>query len=538
VVTNTYSTDPLSRLRYINESIWKEDAEGSLFSYIKLMWPIVEPARQFIAGWHIEAMCEHLEAVTNGQITRLLINVPPGTSKSLTTNVFWPSWEWGPQDMPSTRYVSFAYSDTLTVRDNGRFAMIVESPLYQRLWGDRFDKDPRQWGKEKLQNDKTGFKFATSVGGVGTGERGDRVIIDDPHNVTEGESEKIRLSTGVWFQESIPTRMNEPTKSAIVIIMQRVHEDDVSGIAIAKQLGYEHLMLPMRYDYKRHCTTVIGFEDPRRYDDEGDELTEEVCDGSLLDPIRFPLKTLNTLERTLREYATAAQHQQLPSPRGGGLIKNAWWKLYPEEGEGFDERGKPLKQIDFPMMEFILASLDTAYTTKEENDWSALTIWGVWRDNSNISRLMLMHAWQVKLGFRNLVDKVIDTCRKRNVDSLLIEAKANGLPVAQEMARLCNIGEFSVLPVNPKHDKVARVYACQSFFEDGVIFAPDRDWSRMVIDECAKFPKGAHDDLVDTVTQAIVYMRRAGILMHPAESAEANAAENLYESAPEELYDV
>lgn len=532
-------SDPVSRLRFINESIRKGDSEDSLFEFMRLAWPIVEPSTPFVEGWHIEAICDHLQAVTEGEITRLLINVPPGFTKSLTTNVFWPAWEWGPRNMPATRYVSFAYSESLTIRDNGKFARIIESPLYQRLWGDRVIRDPKQWGKELLQNMKLGSKLATSVGGTGTGLRGDRIIIDDPHNVIEGESEKIRLSTATWFLESVQNRTNNPISSAIVIIMQRVHDDDVSGIAIAKRLGYEHLMLPMRYEPKRHCVTSIGFEDPRRYDAEtGAELPEEVSRGLLLDPIRFPVPVVDRLESALGEYATAGQHQQSPSPRGGGLIKAKWWQLYPEEGEEFDEKGRPLKKLEFPQMEFILASLDTAYTEAKENDWSAMTTWGVWRDSAGISRLILRDAWQVKLGFRPLIDKVIATCREQHVDSLLIEAKANGISVTQEIGRLCNIGEWTVLPINPKGDKVARVYASQSFFEGGVIYAPDRAWAQMVINECAKFPKGAHDDLVDTVTQAIVYMRRAGILMHPVESAEAHAAENQYQSEPDQLYDV
>lgn len=252
----------------------KADAEDSLLDFIRLMWPILEPGREFVEGWAVRAICEHLEAVTNGQIRRLLINVPPGCTKSLTTSAFFPAWEWGPRNLPATRYVCASYAQDLTVRDNRRCRALVSSPLYQSLWGDRFSLTDDQNAKVRFDTDKTGFKIATSVGGVGTGERGDRFIVDDPHNVKDAESDLKRNGALQWFSEVVPTRVNEES-SAIIVIMQRVHEDDVSGQIIANDLGYEHLMLPMEFEPKRKCFTSIGFEDPR---------TEE---GELLWPERF-----------------------------------------------------------------------------------------------------------------------------------------------------------------------------------------------------------------------------------------------------------
>src|SRR5262249_34997198 len=157
-------------------------------------------------------------------ITRLLINIPPGAMKSLTTNVFWPAWEWGPRDLAHMRYIGASYSHDLTIRDNLRCRRLIESYVYQRLWGGRFRLNDDQNAKVRFANDRTGFKLATSVGGLGTGERGDRFIIDDPHNLVDGESEAKRDSTLAWFSEVVPTRLNDPESSAIVIIMQRVHE--------------------------------------------------------------------------------------------------------------------------------------------------------------------------------------------------------------------------------------------------------------------------------------------------------------------------
>ncbi len=218
--------------------------ENSLIDFSEYVWPVVEPAIPFVKGWAIEAIAEHLEAVTFGQIRRLLINVPPGFTKSLLTDVFWPAWEWGPRNMPTLRYMCAAYSNHLTERDNMRCRNIVISDRYKRLWGNRFKISNEQFTKIKFANDRTGWKLATSVGGIGTGERADRVIIDDPNNPMEMESEAFRNTTNMWFTEVIPDRLNNPRESAIVIIQQRTHEDDVSGIALSREMGYTHLMSP------------------------------------------------------------------------------------------------------------------------------------------------------------------------------------------------------------------------------------------------------------------------------------------------------
>lgn len=233
-----------------------------------------------IWGWVFEAICEHLEAITKGQLTRLLINVPPGTMKSLLTNVLWPAWEWGPRNMPYLRYVSAAYAHSLTVRDNRRCRLLIQSDVYQKLWGHRFSLVGDQNAKEKYENDARGFRIATSVSGTATGERGDRFIVDDPHNVKEAESDVKREDAVFWFTEVVPTRVNDLEKSACVIIMQRVHEGDVSGHILAhnKSLGYEVLTVPMEFESARKCVTGIGWSDPR------------TVEGELMAPERFSAK--------------------------------------------------------------------------------------------------------------------------------------------------------------------------------------------------------------------------------------------------------
>jgi hypothetical protein len=238
-----------------------------------------------VEGRALEAIIEHLEAVTRGEIRLLLINVPPGFMKSLLVNVFWPAWEWSAGELPGLRYVTFSYAAHLTERDNGKFRDLLRSRIFRELWGHLVSLT--EDGKIRVANNHTGWKFASSVKGVGTGERGDRVILDDPHNVKEGESEAVRTETVRWVREGMSNRLNDMQEGVIVVIMQRVHEEDVSGALIADDLGYVHLMIPMEYDPVRHCGTVIGWSDWRSKD------------GELAWPERFTRDTVDKLKRTL-----------------------------------------------------------------------------------------------------------------------------------------------------------------------------------------------------------------------------------------------
>lgn len=520
--------------------------EGNLIEFAEYVWPVVEPAIPFIRGWAIEAIAEHLEAVTYGQIKRLLINVPPGFTKSLFTDVFWPAWEWGPQNKPWYRYLCASYSSHLTERDNMRCRNIVISDRYKRMWGHRFKISNEQFTKVKFANDQTGWKLATSVGGIGTGERADRVIIDDPNNPLEMESEAIRDHANMWFTEVIPDRLNNPKESVIVVIQQRTHEDDISGTALTKDMGYTHLMIPMYHDTSRHCSTILGWdgdgnkikwEDPRKEEDE------------LAWPERFTLEIVQGLQRDKGPYAFSGQYMQSPEPRGGSIIKRHFWQIWEED--------------KYPAFEYILGSLDTAYTAKEENDASALTIWGVFRDRGLVDvgtealwmprdtaqigrvidgnpKIMLIYAWQGRLEFSELFQRVVDTCTMSKkpkehaqfpVDKLLIEAKANGQSIGHELHRLFRgTGTLGIDLIDPGRygDKVARVQSIQHLFADEMIYAPDRKFADMVIDQCAVFPKGSRDDLVDSTSQALRFLRDSGFALKRDEFAVVEREELLY----------
>lgn len=519
------AVDPVAAKKLLE----REACERSLYYFVQNAWEWFDP-QPFCGGWHLEALCDHLEAVTRGEIKRLLVNVPPGTSKSSIVSVCWPAWTWAQREIdhlsgPQVQYMFSTYAQTLTERDSTKTRNLISSPWYQEHWGGRYRLVGDQNTKRKFANDKMGYRLATSVGGTATGDGGKVLVIDDPHNAAEANSEAKREEVIRWWTETMPTRLRDQENGAKVVIMQRLHQEDLSGYIIENDPHGEwvHLCLPMRYDSDpaRHCRTVIGFEDPR------------TVEGELLCPQRYNEEALSSIEAELGIYGTAGQMQQCPVPKGGGIIKRDHWQLYPPEDWTEDE---PLR---FPPFEYIMASVDTAYSEKTTSDFSACTVWGVWRDRGNLPRILLIEAWKVRLDFNPLLEKIIDTAKRRRIDMLLIEAKASGLSVAQEIRRLCATEEFTVKTDNPGSlDKVARVYSIQPLFEKGVIYAPDRKYADMVISEFESFPKGKHDDLVDSATQALHWMRRAGIAMLGDEGARENTRANMYVSPTQQIYDV
>jgi len=528
-----YDTEELLESYTADELLFlldKAECEESFVEFIKQAWHVVEPGQDYIHNWHIDMLAEHLTAITDGLMidderyyNRLLINVPPGAMKSLLVGVFWPAWEWGPRNMPHLRYVCASHGQDLAIRDSTKMRRLIQSEWYQARWGDRVVLTGDQNAKTKFENTATGFRQAISAGGI-TGARGDRVIIDDPHTVESAASDAMRASTIEWFLQAVPTRLNNPDRSAIIVIMQRLHEEDVSGVALEKNLGYDHIMLPMEYDPSRAAPTLLGAEDPR-----------EVA-GELLFPERFPQHVVERDKAAMGPYAVSGQFQQIPTPADGGIIKRDWWQLWEHD--------------TFPAFDYIVASLDTAYTEKTENDPSALTLWGVYTEDPVSAdvmkrplhhrdmfqkergykaphpKVMLVYAWTERLELHALVTKVAETMKRFKADAILIEDKAAGHSVAQELRRLYNHLGFMVITDNPKGiDKPSRLYSVQHIFAEGIVYAPDKSWADQVITQTSVFPKGKHDDLVDTVSMALRYLRKTGMIARPEE------VQNDYESS-------
>ena len=544
-VTETQALETLKNLRAemaLRAERKKQAREGGLIEFVRYFWSVIEPETKLVEGWLLEAICQHLEGITFGKITRLLINVPPGSMKSLMVNVFWPAFEWGPMGMASMRYVSFSYSSGLTERDNTKFKRLIVSDRYKELWGDKFTLEKE--GEIKITNNKTGSKFASSVKGIGTGERGDRVVIDDPHDVHKSESDVVRTDTVRWFRETITDRLNNLDESAIVIIMQRVHQSDISGFILEQGWPYCHLMVPMEFETGREPYNPLGWKDPR---------TE---DGDLAWPERFSPQAVANIEREKGSFAYAGQYQQRPSPRGGGIIQRNWWRPYTEVECG--KFGVPWPK--FPIMSYTVLSLDTAQTEKKQNDPTAGVVLGVTRDVWENRRLILMWAWAERLELYELIKKIEETAKKFKIDRVLIEDKASGYPVAQELRRRGRVisdvlshnpktadrADFGVTLITPEGDHVARAYAVQNLFECGLIYAPAeatgmgdflfKDWADRVINELADMPKGTHEDLADAMTQALVHMRKLGLATLPDEDELEDIIENQYRREPSPLY--
>lgn len=529
-------------------------AEKSLHIFAKQGWRYLDPA-PFVDGWHLEVIAEHLEAVSRGQIRNLIINQPPRTMKSIMCSVAWSAWTWAqkpdlnyPLLGPGVQFLTASYAQSLSLRDSVKCRRLIESPWYQDNWGSRFALTGDQNTKIRFENDKGGYRLATSVGGALTGEGGSIILVDDAHNTIEAESDAIRQSTLGWWDEALSTRLNDPKTGAYVIVMQRLHEEDLTGHILSKDQGsFTHLMLPMRYDSQRTCVTVLGFEDPRE------------DDGELLWPERFGEPEVEALERALGPYATASQLQQSPSPRGGGIIKRDFWQLWegPRDAMGREQ---------FPMLEYVAGYLDTAFTEKQENDYCAMSVWGLWLANG-IPKLILLNAWKKHLtlhgpmfdeaeypGWASMSKMERDTIMRKhwgvcewanhtakrfNCDTLLIENKANGIDVANEFRRLYREATFGIQLDDPgRRDKVARAHAIVPMFADKMIYAPDRDWAETCIADCANFPKIAHDDLVDTVTGALLFFRRTNLASLRSERLQEEESLKKYRPKSKPLYPV
>lgn len=466
------SLSPYDLAKLDKELILAEAYSWNLIDFTQAAWHILEPAEVFVRGKCLEAICEHLEAVTSGLINKIIINVPPGCMKSLLCNVFWPAWEWGPKKLMHNRFLCASYKRELSSRDSRKMKILVMSDWYQRRFGQVvIAKDKR--AKMSFENTKGGFREACAIDSL-TGARAHRVILDDPLNVKQAASDAELLSAEGTFLEAVPSRIVSEHNSAIIIIMQRLHERDTTGIALKKELGYEHLMLPMEYESDRKCRTKIGFQDWREKENE------------LLFPERFSQNYVDGLKKSLGEYAYAAQAQQRPAPRGGGLIKDAWWGWYDLEWD--DDFQTITNRFDY-----IIQAWDTAFKVGEENDFSVGITFGVTKNG-----VYLIDRYRDKVAYPDLVRDVKKGAEKYRLKLLLIEDKASGQSLVQSLKA------ETLLPIKAvkiSTDKVSRLNAVSSYIETGKVFLPrNSNWVNNFMCEIGSFPAAAHDDQVDALT--------------------------------------
>lgn len=489
----------------------KTACELSLAVFFRCAWPHMDTA-DYNHNWHIDVIAEKAEQLVTGETRRLIVNQPPRTGKSNLLSVSLPAWIWcqpdkGPMSGPQVKFLFGSYGQSLSYNHSVLCRNLIMSNWYQKHWGHRFKLSDDRNAVGHFENDKGGARISTSVGAALTGLGGDFIGIDDPHNTQDVVSEADREMAWNWYSQSVSTRLNDPKTGVMLLVMQRQHEDDLTGKMLSEEGDmWDHVVFRMRYEASP----------PLPYD----QRTEE---GELLWEARIPEIECAKLERTLGTYGTAGQLQQRPQPKGGGIIKEEHWGIYPPAG--MEEDFKRDGVVCWPPFEFLVASLDGAYTEKEENDPSALTIWGLWHDHTGSPKIIAVHAWEDFLSINKLVMRVGNNCRKFKVDFLLIEAKASGISVGQEIRRLFQDASWSTILCPVKGDKVARAISVQGIFEDKTILAPDRVWAQLLIDRCASFPKGKRKDLVDSTTQALRWMRDNGFIKRRGELlAEYNAS--------------
>jgi len=458
-------------MKNLNEHDWiavdRALAPRSLAAFVKMVWRELEPANPYVHGWHIDAVCSHLEAITRGDITRLLITIPPGTMKSLMVNVFWPLWEWGPMCMPAMRYIAASHAQDLSIRDNLKMRRVLESAWYQDRWPLAFSSDQNQ--KTKFENAETGFRHACAIASM-TGNRGDRVILDDPHTVEAALSEAARETALRVFTETIPTRLNSPENSAIVVVMQRLHEEDIAGYIIENKLGYEHLMLPMEYEPERRCVTSIGFRDPR------------VTEGELLFPERFPRDVVDRDKHAMGELAAAGQFQQRPAPRTGGFFD---WEAFTIVNA-------------VPKMKCVIRYWDKA-GTQDGGCYTAGVKIGRGMDDKYYVLDVVRGQWSAPERERRMLAAAEEDGKKVYI---WIEQEPGSGGKESAQSTIANMAGFRVKAEAPTGDKQTRAEPYSIQVEGGNVMLLEGRWNKAYIDEHKTFPRGKYKDQIDAAAGA------------------------------------
>lgn len=478
----------------------RELARRSLYHFVKEFWGEVE-AVPFVEGWHMEAICRHLMAVTFAVLRWLLINVPPRHAKSLIVSVFWPAWEFAIGLRNDWLFTSGGYD--LALRDSVKCRRILESEKFKR-WFPEVQLAPDQNTKGVFDLVGGGKRDCVSAGSRQvTGKGGHRIVTDDLHDANATGND---IATKVdWFTGTLSTRENDPMSTAHVVIMQRIHEKDVSGWILENGGGrWCYLRLPLHYDPATHCKTSIGWEDPRAEP------------GELLWPERYDESFCKALAKTLGPLRAAGQLEQSPYPADGTEFKSDWLSNR--------YTALPVSQVE----RFIL-SLDASFKGLETSDWCVLGL--IAKQGPNY-----YHCGQVraKMDYPTLKRRVTEyhaSLRSMGIplSTVLIEDKANGTALIAELARSVS----GVVPYNPKDSKIVRYRAISGILAAGQFYLPAigaefvfPDGKRVEIpsefvpgfeSELLAIPNGAHDDQADMLAQAILYLE-GSCLPEPAGS--------------------
>lgn len=489
------------------------DSEESLYAFVRLAWHVLHPNTPFIGGWAIETMCRHLEAVSRGDITKLLINVPPGCTKSMLTNVFLPAWEWGPRGMPHLQYLSASYEKGLTTRDLVYCRDLIKSEWYQDKWPIKFKADDD--GKSSYSNTKRGWRFATSVGAGTTGRRGQRFIIDDPHSVGLAESDTERATTRFWFTETTPTRFTDPKQAVYIVIMQRLHESDISGLIIDQMKGWTHLVLPMEYDAedgKYRCMTAVPNPnaEPRRVrrvradgdpipyyvdDHEGELLWPQdprTEDGELLWPERFDEDSVEDLKSHFAaeggSYAVSCQLQQRPVPRGGGMFQRKDFTV-------IDRAPDDLVSV--------CRGWDLAASTTKQSAYTC----GFKLGRRPAGGYVILDVERFRGGPGEVMRRILATAERDGIECPISLPQDPGQAGKSQKAYMASELDGYAVHFSPetgsKEDR-ARPLSAQA--EAGNLDMVRGAWNDALLAEACMFPAGKYKDQIDAASRAYSYL--------------------------------
>lgn len=506
------ANDIATEREWVAEHLSRLKAEESFYEFVKQGWEVVEgKKRPYKDNWHMKALCDHLQAIYQGEIKCLLINMPPRCSKSLVMCVFFPAWVF--LKAPHTRIYCSSHSSRLSKRDSIRCRSLIASKWYQDRWGDRYDINPKIDNQEKFETNFGGFRECTSIKSGTTGNEGDILLLDDPNNAKDAESDTKRTSINEAYASGWSNRLTSYDTGRSVVSQQRTHQLDVSGYILEHDPLFVHLMLPMEFEAERKCKTIpIGgkiWEDPR------------TIPGELLWPNHIGQEALRRLKNGLAsEYRIAGQLQQRPAPAEGGLLKKSWWKFW--------------KHPSAPKYTQVIQSWDTALNANELDAYSACTTWGLFNDENNIPNLILINMWRGRVEYpdlRKLAKQFYKDYRNGGSveikpdgnhvpDIVMVEEKASGFSLIQDFRR-AGILATKFNPT-PHGDKIARVKLSSFIIETGRVWLPAKgpdyitlkDYANNFRELCSVFPNSEARDVVDSMTQVLIRLIYTGQLTH------------------------
>ena len=460
--------DLLKKLELLNKKKTQEKAEQNFLDFVKSMWPA------FIEGEHHKIMADAFERVANGELKRLIVNMPPRHTKSEFASYLFPAWFLG--KYPEKKIIQTAHTAELAVGFGRKVRNLIGNDDYQKVFkGIELSSDSKAAGR--WNTNKGGDYFAIGVGGAVTGKGADVLVIDDPHS--EQEAAVGQYNTDVYdkvyeWYTSGPRQRLQPG-GAIIIVMTRWSKRDLTGQIIKNSIQKEGA----------GEWEVI-------------ELPAILPSGNALWPGFWKQEELESLKAELPVSKWNAQYQQNPTSEEGALIKREWWQEW--------------TQTQLPQCEAIIQSWDTAFLKTQRADYSACTTWGIFNwpdeDGKTIPNLILLDSFKEKLEFPELKRAAYDKYWEWEPDQMIIEAKAAGSPLIFEL-RAMGIPVTEFTPSRGQ-DKIARVNAVTDLFASGVVWCPPTRWADEVVEECASFPSGDHDDLVDSTTQALLRFRQGG----------------------------